>query len=479
MPKRVSSSFGLTKSQAELDFVDVFAARDVLLFVDPFAVSQRVNPWSQNCHRVLVDFFQHVVEAIREDNEPRATALLSHFGEPNETRLGLSTGRPRGRGVGPDLSGLLLEALSKSSAVRTGFIRSIEECELMVEGIGRDRMSDLVTNILRRELAEYTRQQCVLLGVPLRTAAVGPYYDRNSGEWISDYFDLPTAGKAPVLLVPRSIVRHDPAYDHRDYYDRFVVDYLQAEHLNANSSLVYTLRSGERRVYKKDVKAQFRCTKENLFEFSRRHPNVLNRYRKKLEALEARGPAADVSPAEERIIAKSLATALRATQPGSPQASEYHNLMIGIVEFLFYPDLVHPLKELEIHEGRKRIDLLMENGATQGIFRRLHEVRGLPCAFVPFECKNYTTEVANPELDQLSGRFSTNRGRLGFLCCRHFEDRGLFVRRCQDTHRDGRGLVVPLDDAALFQLLDHVEQGRREGVEHRVGKLVNEVWLDS
>ena len=42
--------------------------------------------------------------------------------------------------------------------------------------------------------------------------------------------------------------------------------------------------------------------------------------------------------------------------------------MIGIVEFIFHPKLAHPKKELEIHEGRKRIDIVMENGAHTGIF---------------------------------------------------------------------------------------------------------------
>ena len=42
----------------------------------------------------------------------------------------------------------------------------------------------------------------------------------------------------------------------------------------------------------------------------------------------------------------------------------------------------------------------MENGARAGIFYRLHDVRKLPCPYVFFECKNYVTEVAHPELDQ-------------------------------------------------------------------------------
>ena len=96
--------------------------------------------------------------------------------------------------------------------------------------------------------------------------------------------------------------------------------------------------------------------------------------------------------------------------------------MIGVVEFLFFPRLIYPRKEHEIHEGRKRIDIVMENSARTGVFADIATIRNYPCAHVFFECKNYGREVGDPELDQLSGRFSRERGKVGFLCCRQFED---------------------------------------------------------
>jgi hypothetical protein len=150
--------------------------------------------------------------------------------------------------------------------------------------------------------------------------------------------------------------------------------------------------------------------------------------------------------------------------------------MVGTVEFIFFPNLFNPVKEKEIHEGRKRIDIVMENSAKDGIFHRLHDIRKLPCSFVPIECKNYTTDVANPELDQLSSRFSINRGQVGMLCCRYFEDRNLFVRRCQDTLRDGRGVVIPLDDMTILKLLDLIRRGKRNELDNELTGLVNEVW---
>ena len=197
------------------------------------------------------------------------------------------------------------------------------------------------------------------------------------------------------------------------------------------------------------MKATFPCTKENLFEFSKEHPAVLERYRDELAAMEKRHREELVDPDDEQLIAKMLGAGLESIPTGNANASDYHSLMLGVLEFLFYPNLLYPRKEQEIHEGRKRIDILTENGAHSGVFWRHHEVQKIPCAYVAFECKNYTTEVANPELDQLAGRFGVNRGMLGFLCCRHFEDRDRFVARCRDTCKDGRGLILPMDDRAI------------------------------
>jgi hypothetical protein len=120
----------------------------------------------------------------------------------------------------------------------------------------------------------------------------------------------------------------------------------------------------------------------------------------------------------------------------------------------------------------------MENEAHTGIFDLLPNIRRLPCAYVPIECKNHGREVGNPEFDQLAGRFSVNRGKVGFLCCRGFRDRQLFIQRCRDTFRDDRGLVLPLDDATILEYLDLVVQGERRELDRKWAELVNEVWLN-
>ena len=97
---RVSECFQLGKSQPELDFVDVEVGVDNFLFIDPFAISQRPDPWSQDAHQIIVDFFQRVVTLIRANDRVGALEALSHLREPNETRLGYSRGVHKVRVLG-------------------------------------------------------------------------------------------------------------------------------------------------------------------------------------------------------------------------------------------------------------------------------------------------------------------------------------------------------------------------------------------
>jgi hypothetical protein len=475
---QISNAFNLGKTQAELDFVDVDLEQDTPLFIDPFAISQRLDPLSQECHLTLHAFFQQIVDAIRAGQGEIAQALLLQLREPNETRLGYSSRRPQGAGIGAMQARQLFAALAASSAVRTGFLQSLEECELMIEGIARDKLSDLTTNVIRQHLAHYTQDQCSLLNIAVRSVAMPPCFDRESGEWQSRYLDLPVWQGTPILFVPKVFVRYDTAYEAGDYYNRYVLDYLRAEALTAASALVHTLKNGRRIVFKKDLKRHFPFSKQFLYEFSRVHPEVLVRYRDDLAQVERRDRRAEVDPVDETTIAAALATALVAIPPGNDHASSYHTFIVGAVEFLFFPQLIYPRKEEEIHEGRKRIDLVMENSARSGSFADLPMIRNYPTAHVFFECKNYGREVGNPELDQLSGRFSRERGKVGFLCCRNFEDRHRFIMRCRDTFRDDRGLCLPLEDEVVLRWLELVRQNRRDSLEREISNLIAEVWLN-
>lgn len=455
---------GLT--QPELDFVDVDPATDTPLFIDPYAISKRPDAWSARCHNSIISFFQAVVDSIRSGDVATAQRLLGGLGEPNDTCLGYSTESPNGRGVGEKQSVDLYKALSDSRAVKTGLLSELSDCELMIPHIGWDKISDITTNIIRGHLIDYTQDQCHLHRIRVRgRVASGRIWNADTVSWTARYAELPVVHGRRLLLVPKATVGWTMAIDHQKYYRHFVLNFLQSEHLDANSALVQTLKNGTRRVTKKSLEARYPCSKEFLLDFSRRHPEVLRAYKEAAaragrEVLEGFGETVN-----EAVLAEGLIERLHRIRPGNDHASEFHDLMVGLLEFLFYPDLIYPVKEHEVNQGRKRIDITYTNNAQGGFFYRVHTAHRITCNFVMVECKNYSRDPANPELDQIAGRFSPNRGRLGLLIGRGFTDRDLFLERCRDTAQDDRGFVIPLGDTDIEQMLTFVAEGRRERVD--------------
>ena len=156
---------------------------------------------------------------------------------------------------------------------------------------------------------------------------------------------------------------------------------------------------------------------------------------------------------------------------------EYHRVVVSILDFLFYPHLTKPSVEQKIHQGRKRVDVTFDNGATSGFFAALANQAQLTCRYVFAECKNYGRDVGNPEIDQLSGRFSVNTGRFGLLLCRAVENINLLYERCRDTLRDGRGLVIPLVDEDLVDSLRQRARGQGFHLETKLDQAYRRIAL--
>jgi hypothetical protein len=454
---RVSEHFALGLSQPQLDFVDVDVETDTELYVDPHALRRLRTPWGQECVALVQGYFGCVLAAIRAGDTARADDLLGQLREPNQTRLGLSSGRPAGHALGPELAANVRGQLERSAALRTGLIRDLEDTILMIPLIGRDLISDITTNVIREPLIAYTQQVCDDLGIPTDDGVyAGPIWDPAAEEWTQGHARLPWVGRHALILVPKVIVRRKMDFEADDYYDKYIVPFLQEEEIRAGTELVRLLKgTGEPRVDKKAVKEKFPRSKAFNEQMTREHPELLRDYRQTKRrhtppAITHAGIAGITGTAEPDFDA--LLAAIAAVQPGNAGATRYHRAVEALLIPLLYPSLTNVAHEAEIHHGRKRIDIRFDNTATAGFFDLLGRRYGIPFVFV--ECKNYVADPANPELDQLAGRFSPLRGNFGLLVCRTIADKAVFAARCLDTAHDGRGLIIGLDDADLAALVE-------------------------
>lgn len=457
---RISRKFGLGLAQASLDFVDVDTKKDTKVFISPTALSTLPSEWGNTCVHLVQNFFRHVLALIKEGRHDDAESLLLTLREPNETHLGLSKGKSQGRALGRGSAKDLWQALSTSEAAKSGLLTDLEDTALLIVGISVDIISDITTNIIRSKLIEYTQLMCDQHGIPMTDGVgTGPLWDSIQKRWTSRFERLPMTEAGKLLLVPKAIVRQMPDYDAGEYYRYFLLTHMQHAELAAGTALVELLKNGRRRVTKKSLIEKYGGDKTAIVRETLKYPNALKEYKESKE-LQRRPPLSLETIAEIQKTAnpnwQKLLHDVTSVESGPDEADKYEKAIEALFTALFYPPLTSPITQHKIHDGRKRVDITYTNMATAGFFKWVAAHYPAPQIFV--ECKNFSRDVSNTELDQLAGRFSPSRGRVGLLVSRSFENKALFEQRCRDTRIDDRGYILALDDDDLIELVKFREE---------------------
>lgn len=464
---KISEKLGLNKSQLELDFYDYEIGKDTYKFLDPYYIAKKEDAFLAECNEYVETFFNRFLYFLKY-NERVAYELFSHLGEVNEICLGMSKGKPAGRGIGQVNAQSIFAAIKRSDAFQNGVAEGIEDVRVFVEGVDKDKISDMVANIIKYPLMKYTEAQCDLFDIPMRNVESGYYWNKTTAQWERGHHKMLVLDGRKYLLFPKNLISDSKYYCKDEYLRMYVLTYLQQENIDNDTHLVrktYNKNGSLRtaRVFKKDIikdkenHGEF-LTKNWLARFTKDNPAIFEKFREDTIKKISDGETEEITTEEIDDIISRLITELKNIPTGSENATNYHHLMSGMLELLFYPYLNNPRLEHKIHDGRKRIDIAFNNVAEKGFLFVLAQNYGVPCPLIMFECKNYTKDITNPELDQMAGRFSPNRGQFGIICCRVLENKDLFIKKEQDTVRDRRGWIIHITDEEIIELLEARKQ---------------------
>lgn len=454
---RFTEYYNLNLSQWEIDFVDIPIDSDIELFIDPYAISIENDDWSKECNEMLIQYFTLLIQSIKNSDIKKAKYLLGNLHEPNDIHLGMSAKESEGKGVGSRKAIDLYNSLIKSKAVKTGLLRDLSDCSLIIPGIGRDIISDISANIIRAKLIEFTQNQCKLHGIKIRKIQAGLTFNFKTEKWVNFYTELPFYNGRRIILVPKTIVRYAPTADARDYYKNFILDFLRTEHLKAGDSLVTTLKNGKKVVYKKDLEELYPYSKEYVQEFSKKYSKIFDNYRNERksspnpvllnEEIELK------QDDERRIDYDALLDELNKIETGTEDASNYHNYIFKVLMILFSPSLRNPTKEENLNEGRKRIDITFLNSRKPSFFSDLINVHSIKAPYIIIECKNYKSDLKNPELDQISGRLDDIIGRFGIITCRKIDNKDGLLKKTKDSLLRQQNHIIVLEDTDIIEML--------------------------
>ncbi|QPW59057.1 hypothetical protein IRP63_14595 (plasmid) [Clostridium botulinum] len=138
---------------ANLDFIDIDVKNDTELFIEPTLIEALEGKWYKECSNLIDNFFDNLFSEYSNGNKTRILELLDCAHEPNETRLGWGDKRSikkGGRGNTANNLYDIFEEIVNSNLLKNGLIETPMDLCVFVHDFAEDGMSDLVTNIIKK-----------------------------------------------------------------------------------------------------------------------------------------------------------------------------------------------------------------------------------------------------------------------------------------------------------------------------------------
>ncbi|MCM3895786.1 hypothetical protein ND991_11250 [Gordonia sputi] len=260
---RFSEAFSITVTPDD-DWFDPHLTVDTRLFIDPLMLLEDGGQWA-DAHGELLDHFVHcyrlVAKAVSSESVSAVAARrLLTFPEPGEFGLGYCAESTAGAGSGAGFAQRMADGIAV--AIRAGLTEPshIEEIGILNEGIGADRISDAVANVLKSRFIAYTQAVARRHGVQLDEHRVrNSRCNIDSTRWVTATVELPTnpATGKPVILVPARFLNALPTLNAHDWFD---------SHFNADIRGELNIEVGQH------------IPKIEIVGYARQHPDRVRRW---------------------------------------------------------------------------------------------------------------------------------------------------------------------------------------------------------
>lgn len=152
---RLTDYHGIAAAQASLDFAIPFFDEDIPLYVDPFLLWKSPSQQDQALHTSLINAFNGIGHRAHNGQLNASIETLVIASECDEVGLGSSATR-KGKRIGSSKAEEILSLFQHIDYYRTYGFRHFEEIQFFIDGIGKDRISDICCSLLKSFLIDFT-----------------------------------------------------------------------------------------------------------------------------------------------------------------------------------------------------------------------------------------------------------------------------------------------------------------------------------
>ncbi len=433
---RLTDYHGIALPQAALDFAIPFFDEDIPLYVDPFLLWRSPSQQDQALHTSLINAFNHLGVLAKRGQADKAIAALIAASECDEVGMGSSV-RRKGKRIGVDKATEVISLFSRIPQYRDAGFRHFEEIQLYIDGISKDRVSDISCNFLKSFLIDFTIDQCARLGIPTVVSSVSNVYDYRSNAFTNGQYSLPVnpIDQQPLLFVPKRWLRFTPWLNYDDYFENYCPqdDIAHAAHaLDRVEVLNYN-----RENY--GVVDNYIRFKERTFEDCHNDPlfsqiPILSAKRKFQEIKKL--PSGKADNADKR----------------------YEDLLGQLLPSLLYPQLDFAQEQARTESGVSIRDLIFYNTQSTAFLKEMMDDYG--SRQITVEMKNVKS-IEREHVDQLNRYLAHELGRFGVFVTRNPLKRAEFQRTIY-LWSGQRKAIVALIDSDIEQMVEVFESKQRD-----------------
>lgn len=214
---------------------DISVVSDLPVFIDPFLLFNSGKEEYRALHEQIVDYLRFLRDHAHEPLDSGRIKSWYTFSEVRQNWLGFTIGSNRGHGLGKKFAvalhgglGHLLRNVGNEPITRSSHV---EKLALISNGVGRDTISDLTTNLIKHFLLKYTSEFAVKYLAPgsrKKVPVPRAKFNYNTQTWAAETYELPFTEGDFVILTPSDLLTKDDTWINRSDLERSFDTVLEA-----------------------------------------------------------------------------------------------------------------------------------------------------------------------------------------------------------------------------------------------------------
>lgn len=431
---RLNDYHGILLLQDKVDYAIPFIDEDIPLYVDPFLLWKSPSQMDNGIHASIIDSFNHIGYLANKGNKNEAIQQLILASECDAVGLGSSKNR-KGRRIGELTANEILSLFEKIPQLKTTGFSHIEEIQLLVDKVAKDRISDIACNYMSSFLIDYTQQNCIDAGIPIEMVKNVVVYDAKKHYFKEEDVQLPVNPKThePIWLVPKRWLRFSPWISQDDYFSNYYPEKVD--------------------------RGDFFKDRVKVLMYNRANYDMVKGY---VEQRERTFNDCKTDPLFMQIpvtSAKRKMSTIRNLPTGKTDNADkkYEEHVVQLMASLLYPHLDFAQAQSRTDSGAQIRDLIFYNNQTIPFFKDIHDTYG--SKQIVFELKNVES-LSRDNVNQLNRYLNENLGKFGVFVTRHQPTKAI-KKHLIDLWSGQRKCILVLDDNDVQMMVDIFENKQR------------------